>query len=260
MLGQDSLELTVRAAGIDVPPVFLDVTGSTNLDARGLAEAGAPEWTVVVAGHQTAGRGRLGRRWDSAPGKALLVSVVLRPPLGPEDASVISLLVAAEMSAACRRVAGVEVTSEWPNDLVAGKRKVGGILTEAAVVEGKVEHVVIGVGVNVSMATEDFPDEIREIASSLQIEGGSADAAGLLEAFLVGFRNEYRPDAARFRRSVVERYRTVCTTLGRRVRATVTDGTLVEGTAVDLDDRGGLVVETERGRESVSFREIAHLE
>lgn len=258
-MSQDSLELAVRAAGMNVPSVFLDVTGSTNTEARALADAGAPEWTVVAAGHQTAGRGRMGRRWDSSPGKALLFSVVLRPPLGPEDASVLSLLAAAEMSAACGKVAGVEVVSKWPNDLVARGGKVGGILTEAAVVEGKVEHLVVGIGVNVSMAAEDFPDEIRESATSLRTAGGNADPADLLEAFLAGFRAAYRPEADGFRHAVIERYRAICSTLGRRVRATVADGATVEGTAVDLDDRGSLVVETERGRESVTSNEVAHL-
>jgi BirA family biotin operon repressor/biotin-[acetyl-CoA-carboxylase] ligase len=259
VFGQDSLEKAVRAAGIDVPPVFLGVTGSTNVQARALADAGAPEWTLVAAGHQTAGRGRLGRRWDSAPGKALLFSVVLRPPLAPEDASVISLLVATEMSSACTRVAGVPVVSTWPNDLVAARGKVGGVLTEARVVDRTIDYLVVGVGINVSMDAGDFPDELRESATSLGIEGGSADPASLLEAFLVGFREAYRPGVDGFRRWVVERYRPMCATLGRRVRATVTDGTTVEGTAVDLDDRGSLMVETERGRERVSFHQIVHL-
>src|SRR5918999_3725149 len=146
MLGQDSLEHAVRASGIAVPPVFLEETGSTSVEARALADAGAPEWTLVAAGHQTAGRGRMGRRWTSAPGRALLFSAVLRPALSPEDAAVISLLAATEMAAACGRVAGVEVRSEWPNDLVAGvKRKVGGVLTESAIADDAIDYLVLGI-------------------------------------------------------------------------------------------------------------------
>jgi BirA family biotin operon repressor/biotin-[acetyl-CoA-carboxylase] ligase len=261
MLGQDSLERAVRASGIAVPPVFLEETGSTNLEARALADAGAPEWTLVAAGHQTAGRGRMGRRWTSVPGRSLLFSLVLRPALPPDDATVISLLAATEMAAACGRVAGVDVLSEWPNDLVAGmNRKVGGILTESAVVDGTIDYLVLGVGVNVSMKRGDFPDQIRSTATSLGMEGSAPDPVGLLEAFLAGFREAYEPAGDGFPGSVVARYRDVCATLGRRVRATVLDGTTVEGSAVDLDEHGGLVVETDGGRRTVGFGEIAHLD
>jgi BirA family biotin operon repressor/biotin-[acetyl-CoA-carboxylase] ligase len=261
MLGQDSLEHAVRASGIAVPPVYLEETGSTNVEARALAEAGAPEWTVVAAGHQTAGRGRMGRHWTSVPGRSLLFSMVLRPALPPDDATVISLLAASEMAAACGRVAGVDVASEWPNDLVAGMdRKVGGILTESAIVDGTIDHVVLGIGVNVAIETGDFPDQIRSTATSLAMEGGAAGPMELLEGFLAGFREAYRPAGNGFPAAVVERYRNVCATLGRRVRATVLDGTTVEGSAVDLDDHGGLVVETDSGRQTVAFGEIAHLD
>jgi BirA family biotin operon repressor/biotin-[acetyl-CoA-carboxylase] ligase len=261
MLGQDSLERAVRASGIGVPPVFLEETGSTNLEARALADAGAPEWTLVAAGHQTAGRGRMGRRWTSVPGRALLFSTVLRPPLPPDDATAISLLAASEMAAACGRVAGVEVASEWPNDLVAGmNRKVGGILTESATVDGATDYLVLGVGVNVSMEADDFPDRVRSTATSLKLEGGAADPVDILETFLSGFRDAYQPAEDGFLAAVVDRYRTMCATLGRRVRAAVLDGTTVEGAAVDLDDHGGLIVDTEGGRRTVAFGEIVHLD
>jgi BirA family biotin operon repressor/biotin-[acetyl-CoA-carboxylase] ligase len=261
MLGQDSLERAVRASGIAVPPVFLEETGSTNLQARALADAGAPEWTLIAAGHQTAGRGRMGRRWTSVPGRSLLFSMVLRPALSPADATVISLLAAAEMAAACVRVAKVEVAAEWPNDLVSGmNRKIGGILTESAVSEDTIDYLVLGVGVNVSMEPGDFPDQIRSMATSLAIEGGGADPAELLQAFLSSFRDAYEPAGDGFSASVVSRYRDVCITLGRRVRATVLDGTTVVGSAVELDDHGGLVVETDAGRQTVGFGEIAHLD
>ncbi len=260
MLGQDSLERAVRASGIHIPPSFLEETTSTNVEARALAEAGAREWTLVAAGHQTAGRGRMGRRWMSAPGRSLLFSVVLRPDLPPDDTAVVSLLAATEMAAACGRVAGVEVTSKWPNDLTAGSRKVGGILTETAILDDRVDFLVLGIGVNVSMDRAEFPEQLRETATSLALEGGSANLAELLEGFLSGFLRAYRPAQEGFGRSVVGRYRPLCATLGRRVRATVTDGRTVEGSAVDLDDRGGLVVEADGDRKTVAFGEVVHLD
>lgn len=260
MLGQDRLERAVRASGIDAPPLFLEETGSTNVEARALADAGAPEWTLVSAGHQTAGRGRLGRTWMSAPGRSLLFSLVLRPTLPPDEAAVISLLAASEMAMACRRLAGVELLSKWPNDLIAGGRKLGGILTESAIADGKLDYLVVGMGVNVSMSLDDFSGPVRETATSLEMQGGTAQPFDLLQAFLSGFRDAYRPDRDGFARSVVDRYRPLCATLGRRVHASVLDGTTVGGNAVDLDDHGNLVVEVEDGRKTVAFGEIVHLD
>jgi BirA family biotin operon repressor/biotin-[acetyl-CoA-carboxylase] ligase len=251
-LGQHSLEHAAQAAGIDAPPVWLDETASTNDDARGLAERGAPGWTVVAAGHQTAGRGRLGRSWADAPGKALTFSVILRPRLEADRAPLVTLAAAWAMV----RAAGLPAMgSKWPNDLVMGERKVGGVLAEAAVEGGALRHVILGMGINVAMAPEDFPAEMRRTATSLAQAGGSDDAVELLSSFLRAFRPAYQ----RVPEGAVDRYREVCVTLGRRVRATTTRGDAVEGIAGDLDSRGSLIVETAVGRRTVAFGEVAHL-
>jgi BirA family biotin operon repressor/biotin-[acetyl-CoA-carboxylase] ligase len=250
------LEEAVQQAGIAAPPLYLEETGSTSSEARLLADRGAPEWTIVAAGHQNAGRGRLGRSWASAPGKALQFSLLLRPALPPEDAPLTSLLVAAEMVRACRGVGGVAVSSEWPNDLLAGGRKVGGILPEAKVSGSHLDYLILGVGVNVSMGESDFPDEIRASATSLTMEGASAEPAALLEQFLSGFRDAWRPREPDFRGDVLRGYRAVCVTLGRRVRATTTDGAVVEGEATDLDEHGGLRI----GDATIGFGEVVQLD
>jgi BirA family transcriptional regulator, biotin operon repressor / biotin---[acetyl-CoA-carboxylase] ligase len=250
------LEEAVQQAGIAAPPLYLEETGSTSSEARLLADRGAPEWTIVAAGYQNAGRGRLGRSWTSAPGKALQFSLLLRPALSPEDAPLASLLVAAEMSRACGEVGGVAVSSEWPNDLVAEGRKLGGILPEAKVSGSHLDYLILGVGVNVSMDEWDFPDEIRASATSLAMEGGSAAPEALLGRFLSGFREAWHPGEADFRGDVLRRYRAVCVTLGHRVRATTTDGAVVEGEAMDLDDHGGLRM----GDATIGFGEIVHLD
>ncbi|HEX2032431.1 MAG TPA: biotin--[acetyl-CoA-carboxylase] ligase [Actinomycetota bacterium] len=255
MLSQDSLEQATRQAGIEVPPRFLERTDSTNTVAASLAEAGAPQWTVVAAGHQTAGRGRLGRTWASAPGKSLLFSVVLRPMLPVDRAALVSLLAATDMAGAAR--AGM--AAKWPNDLVIADRKVGGILPEAKVSGGRLVHLVLGVGVNVSMAQDEFPPEVRAAATSLAREGGEGDAAALLGRFLVAFTASYRPADPGFADRVLGSYRAVCSTLGRRVRATTTEGLTVEGTAVDVDERGGLLVRVDGRVVAVAFGEVAHL-
>jgi BirA family biotin operon repressor/biotin-[acetyl-CoA-carboxylase] ligase len=256
MLTEDSLRLAVRAAGIDAPSRFAAETASTNADALALAEDGAPEWTVVATAHQTVGRGRRGRSWTSAPGKALLFSVVLRPDTSPERVPVLSLLAADAMAAACTEVAGVHVRCKWPNDLVVGERKVAGILPEASVTEMKVRHVCVGIGVNVAMGESDFPPDVRATATSLAPEGPGPDQGVLLERFLAGFRVAYASPAWE---EGLERYRRRCVTLGRPVRAIAEHGEVIEGRAATVDGRGALVVETAGGTRAVSFGEVVHL-
>ena len=256
MTDEDSLARAVGAAGIDAPPVWKDVTGSTNDDAMVLAEDGAPEWTVAAAGHQTAGRGRRGRSWASVPGKALLFSVILRPEIPPDRVPVLSLLAAESMAAACEDVAAVEVRCKWPNDLVVGERKVAGILPEASVTGGRLRHVVMGIGLNVALDEDDFPEDVRDSATSLTREGAAPDQGGLLERFLARFRDAYPTGAWE---ASLDRYRRRCVTLGRQVRATAGWGEVIEGRAVAIDDGGALVIEASGGTTTVSFGEVVHI-
>lgn len=255
MLSQDSLERVTRQAGIAARPTFLDTTASTNADALAAARAGAPEWTVVAAGHQTAGRGRLGRSWSDSPGSALLFSVVLRPVLDPDRAAVISLLAAVEMARAAHPA---PVVAKWPNDLLIADRKVGGILPEARITAGGIDHLVLGIGINVTTAPPDLPQGAP--ATSLAAEGGPREAGEVLSRFLAGFRAAYRLQDPGFIARVVERYAGLCATIGRPVLVTTTSGTRVEGTATGVDDGGALVVATGGGIETVSFGEVVHLD
>jgi BirA family biotin operon repressor/biotin-[acetyl-CoA-carboxylase] ligase len=250
-LDADRLSAAVREAGISAPFRFEHVTDSTN--ARGLAMArdGAPEWTIVAAGHQTAGRGRLGRTWLDDAGRSLLFSVVLRPELSPVLAGLVSLLAGAAMADACREMAAVEAGCKWPNDVLVRDRKLAGVLAEASVSGGRIDHLVLGVGVN--LAPPSFG-----ISAATGLEG--ADAAELLGAFLASFRATYRPSEPSFASEVVRRYRERSVTIGRAVRAETIGGDVVEGDAVGLDERGGLVVATATGAEVIGFGEIAHLD
>src|SRR5688572_5965141 len=179
-LGQDSLRRAVLAAGLDVEPVWIEETGSTNTDAVKMAEDGAPELTVIAAGHQTAGRGRIGRTWSDAPGSSLLVSLILRPKLPPERAPLVALLAAVAMTEACK-LPGMR--SKWPNDLMVGERKMGGILAEGSVAGGQLRHVVLGVGVN--LAASGLPGD--RTSTSLADEGGQAAPEPILRDYLSEF-------------------------------------------------------------------------
>jgi BirA family biotin operon repressor/biotin-[acetyl-CoA-carboxylase] ligase len=172
-------------------PVCLAVTDSTNRVAMEMAENGARHGTVVVADAQTAGRGRMGRRWVSPAGRNLYVSLLLRPPVPAADATRLALVAGVALADAVEAM-GVPAALKWPNDLFCGGRKAAGILAEMASDPGGVRHVVIGVGLNVNMEEGDFPDDLRGSATSLRICAGRAFRradvlARLLDAFVARY-------------------------------------------------------------------------
>ena len=172
-------------------PVCLAVTDSTNRVAMEMAENGAKHGTVVVADAQTAGRGRMGRRWMSPPGKNLYVSLLLRPPVPAVDATRLSLVAGVALADAVEAV-GVPAALKWPNDLYCGGRKAAGILAEMASDPDGVRHVVIGVGLNVNAEEDDFPADLRGSATSLRICAGKAiRRADVLARLLDAFGTRY---------------------------------------------------------------------
>lgn len=256
MLSEHIVAAAARAAGIEAPARYVETTGSTNDDLIAAAAAGAPEWTVLVAGQQTAGRGRLGRVWLSPPGMSVSISVLVRPRIRPQELPIASLAAGAAMATAVREGAGVAAGCKWPNDVVVGDRKLAGILPEARIDGDAVDAVVVGTGLNVLQRPADFPEELRETATSIALEGGDADAGAiqeLLARYLLELRRLIREPAA-----TLAVYRGLCMTLGRKVRAVTATGT-VEGDAVDLGPHGELVIERPYGVITVSFGEVTHL-
>ena len=259
MLSEHSVVEAARAAGIVAPVHYVKVTGSTNTDVLALAREGAPEWTLLVAGEQRSGRGRLGRTWASLEGRSLLASVLLRPQVAPSDAPLLPLLVAVCMVRAIRSTNGVDVTCKWPNDLVVGERKLGGILAEASVDSDRLSFVVIGTGVNVAEEPSDFPPEIRPTATSILMEGGRIYGIALLREYLRELRAMYSPTGENLRTVVLDEYRTLCSTIGREVVATTTAGGATRGRAVGVGESGELLVKSGSGIEAVGFGEVLHL-
>ena len=248
-LSEPALTHALERIGAQAPVQFDEVTRSTQLTARSLAQEGAPEWTLVAAAHQTEGRGRLDRRWVDEPGRALMFSIVLRPDLPPQRGGLISLLAGWALAVACREVAGVEAGCKWPNDLLVGERKAGGIIAESTLRGDRIEHVLLGVGVNVAAAPA--------VADAAAL--GDVEPAEVLESFLVAFAGLYEPGHPAFPGATVFAYRKVSATIGTRVRVTTTAGLVTEGEAVDLDDEGGLVVRTDDGLGVVRFGDVEQL-
>ena len=245
MLNEDALQRALGSAGLAAPVRWDEVTESTNATALVMAAEGTPAWTLVAAGHQTAGRGRQGRTWHDRPGSALMFSLVLRPAFDPERVGLVSLAAGASMAEAASELSTREVRCKWPNDLMTGEAKVGGILGEAEVEAGRIAHLVLGVGVNL--------DEPEDVVGAGAI--GHLEEEVLLTAFLERFRSmiEGPPE------EVVSRWRAVSATLGRRVEATTVGGDTASGVAADIDETGALLIETDRGVVRVAFGEIQHL-
>ncbi len=166
--------------------VVLEEVDSTNEEARRLAADGAEEGTVVIAGRQSAGRGRQGHAWHSPPGLGLYVSVLLRPRRPPEELPRWSLAAAAAGCLALREFGAGGASVEWPNDIVCGSLKIGGTLVEARSTGPTSAELVIGTGINLGHAEDDFPAELRGRAGSLRIVLGewNGDREGVAASYL----------------------------------------------------------------------------
>ncbi len=230
---------------------------STNTYVLDQARQGAAEGLVAVAEHQTAGRGRLDRRWESPPGANLLASVLLRPDCGADDLHLCSGAVALAAADACAEVADVEPVLKWPNDLLVGGSKLAGVLAEAQFDGTRLRGVVVGIGLNVA-----WPGPADAGGTCLDDVGVTAQPVdkGVLLGLLLDGLGRRRPllDVVAGRRTLVEQVRRRCATLGQEVRVTLPDEELT-GIATAIDDAGHLVVETASGPRSVSAGDVVHL-
>ncbi len=220
-----------------------DTLASTNDLAKRLAEIPVPEGTVVVAEHQTAGRGRLGRPWSSPRGGVWL-SVILKPGLPPGQVPLIGLTASIAAARAIRATTGLLARVKWPNDVLVDGHKVVGILVETG---PGAEWVVVGIGVNANVAAGDLPQNIAYPATSLQAAlGHPVDRSALVQALLRELERLCDEIRAAGVLPTVRRWREIADTLGRRVRVEIA-GTAVEGVAADIDDSGALLVRQEDG-------------
>lgn len=222
-------------------------TNSTNDLADRLARDGVEEGLVVFAEKQNRGRGRMGRTWASPAGLGLWFSVVLRPRLPLQSATQLTIAAATATRRAIHRVTGLEPDIKWPNDLLLDGRKTAGILTEMGAELDKIKYLIIGIGVNVNLASTDFPPELRRIATSLRQELGRPIPRPELAAQLLRELDEdyARVTAGQFE-AVAEEWSRHCRTLGQRV--TIIHGERrIEGRAEALDHDGALLLRNARG-------------
>lgn len=233
----------------------LEESPSTNDVCAAAARAGEAEGLVVVAEHQSAGRGRLDRRWESPPRAGLTLSLLLRPQVPPDRRPWCALVVAAAAARAAGERVGLDVGLKWPNDLLVEDRKVAGVLAEA---HG--DAVVVGLGLNVSTRREELP---RADATSLALETGAAvDRGPLLLALLRAIGPDYQRWSAAGGHvpSLEDGYRAACVTVGRDVRVELPTGPALVGRAVGVDDAGRLVVADADGTTTpVAAGDVVHV-
>lgn len=222
---------------------------STQEEAKKLAESGVPEGSAVMAEEQTGGRGRMGRKWHSPRGKGIWMSVVLRPNLPLSLTPQLTLLAGVAVCTAIREVTGVDAGIKWPNDLLAGGRKICGILLESSLRESGLHYCIAGIGIAVNLTEDDYPEELKGIGTSLLIEGGGVpvELPRLSEAVLAELEYLYKVYMDQGFEPVRERWEAMSVTLGRRVSFNTPQGRRL-GTAVGLDDSGGLLLRDDNGK------------
>ena len=221
---------------------FFPSIGSTNDHIRILARNGAPHGTAVIADHQTGGHGRRGRSFHSPEGVGIYLSLLLRPTCAPTQLMHLTCATAVAMCDAVENAVGLRPEIKWTNDLVWGKRKLGGILTELGFTpDGKLDYAIIGIGINCCQSEQDFPEEIRDMAGSLamvtlriidraRVAAAMLEALGQMDLMLLAEKEK-----------ILTSYRADCITLGQDVVLVRGDDKRY-GHAVDIDDDGALLV------------------
>jgi BirA family biotin operon repressor/biotin-[acetyl-CoA-carboxylase] ligase len=245
-LSKELIEQALPTSLIGCDVLFYHAVGSTMDIGRDLAERGAPDGTLVIADEQTAGRGRLERRWWAPPGTSLLMTLVLRPKLEPRQAQRLTMICSLALCDAIAQVCGLETRVKWPNDVLIGDNKVCGILTELGLAGNELQYALVGMGVNVNVDL-DPALSFMVPATSLSAETGNrVPRLDLLVAFLVALEGRYL--LLQSGHSYEQEWSDRLETLGRLV--TVTSGARRwQGQAVGVDQDGALLVRLEDGSE-----------
>lgn len=229
---------------------------STNSLASQIAETGAAHGTIITAEQQTKGRGRLGRNWYSPTGKGIYLSIILRPKFSPDQAPGLSIMTALALALTVEKIIPKKVRIKWPNDLLINDRKAAGILTELTAERNRIDFVIVGVGININQQSSDFPDELKETATSLRrVTRKKINRIELLQNFLVVFEREYERYCRQRLKPVHKQIRKYSSLLNQSVRLAGV-GKTVEGVVSDIDELGRLVVRDGEKRHYINSGEV----
>ena len=237
--------------------LYFDSIDSTNTKAQELAEKGYPSGTLVVADKQIAGKGRRGRNWESPSGCGIFMTLMLKPEINPNNASMLTLVSALAVAKALADITGKDAKIKWPNDIVIDGRKVCGILTEMSAQFDYINNIVIGIGINVNNSS--FPEEISATASSLRLLSGGKKyrRAEIIEKIMEYFEKYYSifletEDLS----ALVNEYDAMLVNMKRQVKV-LDPKEPFEGTAMGITKTGELIVDTWESRKLVSSGEVS---
>lgn len=231
---------------------------STNDRLKAMARQGAGHGTVLIANRQTVGHGRMGRSFLSPGGMGIYLSILLRPECAPTELMHLTCAAAAHMCGAVEKAAGFRPGIKWTNDLVCGKRKLGGILTELGLnTKGGADYAIIGIGINVCQRESDFAPEIRDMAGSLSMAAGTEIDRAEVAAAMMDALYEMDKLLLTGKADMLRRYREDCITIGQEI-SLLRGEEIRYGTALDVDDNGALVVRFPNGStEAVNSGEVS---
>lgn len=257
VLSKNELESRMNTKWAGQTIYYFDKTGSTNIDAKRFAEEGAPHGTLVVADNQESGRGRRGRSWQSPPHNNVYFTLVLRPELEADKASMLTLVMALSAAKAIIDLCKVKAQIKWPNDLVVNNKKVCGILTEMALEVSDIRYVVIGVGINSNQ--QEFPAEIARTAGSLLTESGKPVCrAEIVQKVMEFFEEDYETFMQTGDLSgIIEAYHKLLVNKDKHVKVLDPKGEYT-GIGRGINRKGELLVERENGQiEAVYAGEVS---
>nr|WP_308657521.1 biotin--[acetyl-CoA-carboxylase] ligase [uncultured Agathobacter sp.] len=237
--------------------LYFDTIDSTNTKAQELAEKGYPSGTLVVADKQESGKGRRGRSWVSPSGTGIFMTLMIKPDINPNNASMLTLVAALAVAKAITSVTGEEAMIKWPNDIVVNGKKVCGILTEMNAQFDYINHIVVGIGINVH--NESFPEEISQMASSLMIEAGGKrfHRAQIIAETMSYFEQYYDTFLQTQDLSALAReYDELLVNMNKAVRV-LDPKEPFDGKAMGITPKGELIVDTWESRKLVSSGEVS---
>lgn len=237
--------------------LYFDTIDSTNTKAQELAEKGYPSGTLVVADKQESGKGRRGRSWVSPSGTGIFMTLMIKPDINPNNASMLTLVAALAVAKAITSVTGEEALIKWPNDIVVNSKKVCGILTEMNAQFDYINHIVVGIGINVH--NESFPEEISQMASSLMIEaGGKRFHRAQIIAETMSYFEQYYDTFLKTQdlSALVREYDELLVNRNKSVRV-LDPKEPFDGKAMGITPKGELIVDTWESRKLVSSGEVS---
>jgi len=237
--------------------LYFDTIDSTNTKAQELAEKGYPSGTLVVADKQESGKGRRGRSWVSPSGTGIFMTLMIKPDINPNNASMLTLVAALAVAKAITSVTGEEAMIKWPNDIVVNSKKVCGILTEMNAQFDYINHIVVGIGINVH--NESFPEKISQMASSLMIEaGGKRFHRAQIIAETMSYFEQYYDTFLKTQdlSALVREYDELLVNRNKSVRV-LDPKEPFDGKAMGITPKGELIVDTWESRKLVSSGEVS---